>query len=363
VELTSDESISILVVEDEGVTALDARDQLQSLGYEVPATVFSAEQAVRKVQELHPDLVLMDIRLQGGSDGIAAAREIRARYDVPVVYATAYSDDATLQRARVTEPFGYLLKPFDERELRTTIEMALYKHRVERQRTEFLAMLSHDIRNPLAVILSYSDILGDDLQQQNLAQAADLLQRLRSTTLSVHRLVTNYLDVCRIESGATPALLRGQPFPLNDLLLRLYEQYQVEAVRRKVTLETALAPDLPAVDGEPISCERIFTNLLYNALKFTPAGGRVTLRSEWRGAEVAVTIADTGAGIPAAQVPHLFDKFQAVTASRHEGGTGLGLFIVRTLTEAQHGRVEVESTPGVGSAFTVVLPAHRPLAS
>ena len=356
----SEESISILVVDD----AYDASHQLQSLGYAVPATVLSPEQALRKVPELHPDVVLMDVRFHGGGDGIAAAREIRARYDVPVVYASAYADEVALHRARAADAFGCLRKPFDARELRTTIEMALYRHRVERQRTEFMAMLSHDIRNPLAVILSYSDILGDDLAHENLASAADILQRLRSTTLSVHRLVTNYLDVCRIEAGATPALLRhGEPFALNDLLVQLADQYQTEAARRDVALATALTPDLPLVHGERISCERIFTNLLYNALKFTPAGGRVVLGSEWRGADVAVTVTDTGSGIPPAQLPRLFEKFQPVSASRHEGGTGLGLFIVRTLTEAQRGRVEVESVLGTGSTFTVVLPAYRQLSS
>jgi len=355
-EHAREESISILVVDD----ATDASAQLQSLGYAVSATVLSPEQALRRVPELQPDLVLMDLRLQGAGDGIAAAREIRARYDVPVVYASAYPDD----HARVADAFGCLRKPFDEGEVRTTIEMALYRHRVELQRTEFLAMLSHDIRNPLAVILSYSDILGDDLTHENLASAADILQRLRSTTLSVHRLVTNYLDVCRIEAGATPALLRhGEPFAMNELLLRLTDQYQTEAARRDITLATALAPELPAVAGELISCERIFTNLLYNALKFTPAGGHVVLGSEWRGADVAVSVRDTGPGIAGEQLPHLFDKFQPVSASRHEGGTGLGLFIVRTLTEAQRGRVEVASTVGEGSTFTVLLPAYRQLAS
>ncbi len=355
-EHAGEESISILVVDD----ATDASAQLRSLGYAVSATVLSPEQALRRVPELQPDLVLMDLRLQGAGDGIAAAREIRARYDVPVVYASAYPDD----HARVADAFGCLRKPFDECEVRTTIEMALYRHRVERQRTEFLAMLSHDIRNPLAVILSYSDILGDDLTHANLASAADILQRLRSTTLSVHRLVTNYLDVCRIEAGATPALLRhGEPFAMNELLLRLTDQYQTEAARRHITLATALAPELPAVAGERISCERIFTNLLYNALKFTPAGGHVVLGSEWRGGDVAVSVRDTGPGIAGEQLPHLFEKFQPVSSSRHEGGTGLGLFIVRTLTEAQRGRVEVASTVGEGSTFTVLLPAYRQLAS
>lgn len=348
--------ISILIVEDEGITALDASDQLTSLGYTVPATVFSAADALRQVDELRPDLVLMDIHLQGDVDGIAAAREIRARYDVPVVYATAYSDDATLRRARVAEPFGYLVKPFDERELRSTIEMALYKHSVERQRNELLAMVSHDIRNPLAVILSYSDILDEDFQGGRLVEAADVLQRLRSTALSVHALVTNYLDVCRIESGALA--LQREGFPLRALVERVAEQYGAEARRRSVSLGLACADGLPDVDADLLACERIVTNLVYNALKFTPAGGRVDVRTAVRGDAVALAIADTGPGIPAARLPRLFDKFQRV-GSREAGGTGLGLFIVRTLAETQGGSVEVESAPGQGSCFTVLLPARR----
>src|SRR5271169_2938672 len=113
----SSEQIQILVVEDEGITAMDTGDLLQSLGYAVPAAVFSARDAIRKVEEIRPDLVLMDIRLKGKMDGIEAAQEIRTRFDIPIIYATAHADDATLQRAKVTEPFGYILKPFDEREL------------------------------------------------------------------------------------------------------------------------------------------------------------------------------------------------------------------------------------------------------
>src|SRR5262249_14704168 len=94
------------------------------------------EEAIRLAEERRPDLVLMDIRLKGAMDGVAAAQEIRARFQLPVVYLTAYADDDTLGRARVTEPFGYILKPFQERELQTAIEMALYKHRSERELQE-----------------------------------------------------------------------------------------------------------------------------------------------------------------------------------------------------------------------------------
>jgi PAS domain S-box-containing protein len=121
----------VLVVEDELIVSRDIQNRLGRLGYEVLGATRSGEDAVRLTAELHPDLILMDIRLAGGMDGIAAAQEIRNRLQRPVVFLTAYADESTLDRARVSEPFGYILKPFDERELRTVIEMALYKHEAE----------------------------------------------------------------------------------------------------------------------------------------------------------------------------------------------------------------------------------------
>jgi PAS domain S-box-containing protein len=126
----------ILIVEDERVVARDIQNRLTRLGYEVVGSTRSGDEAVRLAGERRPDLVLMDIRLEGPLDGVAAAQEIRRRSQLPVVYVTAYADDDTLRRARITEPFGYILKPFEERELRTVIEMALYKHDAERRLRE-----------------------------------------------------------------------------------------------------------------------------------------------------------------------------------------------------------------------------------
>ena len=119
------------MVEDEPIVALDLQQRLTKMGYEVPIVVRSGEEAIEAAAAARPDLVLMDISLEGEMDGVAAAEQLRAGHRVPVVYLTAYSNDATLERAKVTEPYGYLLKPFEERELQTTIEIALYKHQAE----------------------------------------------------------------------------------------------------------------------------------------------------------------------------------------------------------------------------------------
>jgi response regulator RpfG family c-di-GMP phosphodiesterase len=123
---------AILVVEDEAITAKDLQATLEDLGYEVCGTASSGAEAVQKAEADRPDLVLMDIVLQGEMDGIEAAQQIRANWDIPVVYLTAHSDMETIRRASITEPYGYIVKPFTERELHSNIEISLYKSRMDR---------------------------------------------------------------------------------------------------------------------------------------------------------------------------------------------------------------------------------------
>jgi len=125
------ENAKILVVEDENVVALEIKKRLTRLGYVVPSVAASGKEAINKARGFLPDLVLMDIRLKGEMDGIEAAQEIRTDLGIPVIYLTAHSDDETLKRAKQTEPYGYVLKPFEEEDLRAVIEMALYRYQKE----------------------------------------------------------------------------------------------------------------------------------------------------------------------------------------------------------------------------------------
>jgi PAS domain S-box-containing protein len=136
---------SILLVEDERIVARNLQNELTSMGYKVSAIASSGEEALKKIEETWPDLVLMDIVLKGDMDGVELTEEIRDRYGIPVVYLTAYADDATLRRAKITEPYGYLLKPYAERELHTTIELALFKHKMQG--------ISHEMRHWLSAII------------------------------------------------------------------------------------------------------------------------------------------------------------------------------------------------------------------
>ena len=176
----------ILIVEDESIVALNIKNRLEELGYAVVAMLNSGEAALQVVAHNRPDLVLMDIKLKGTVDGIEAAALIRSRFQIPVVYLTAYSDEETVDRAKFTEPYGYILKPFEARDLCTTIEVSLHKHHMEqqlREREQWLAttlksigdaVITTDFQgsitfmNPVAEALTswkQEEVLGSDLAQ------------------------------------------------------------------------------------------------------------------------------------------------------------------------------------------------------
>jgi PAS domain S-box-containing protein len=223
----------ILIVEDESIVALNIKNRLESLGYVVVATTSSGESAIEIAQETHPDLVLMDIRLRGVIDGIEAAKQIWNRFRVPVVYLTAYSDEETVERAKITEPYGYILKPFEARDLCTTIEISIYKHQMEqklREREQWLsttlksigdAVITTDSQglitfmNPVAEALTcwkQEDVLGNDLT--NAFQTIDQKTRQaveNPAALALQQGVTVVLD--------HPILLitkNGREIPIDD---------------------------------------------------------------------------------------------------------------------------------------------------
>jgi PAS domain S-box-containing protein len=128
------EKVKILIVEDEAIIAMEIENQLQSLGYEITSIVDTGEKAIKKAEEDKPDIILMDIRIKGEMDGIDTAHAIRSQFGIPVIFSTAYLDEDRIERTKITMPFGYVLKPIQERDLRVTTEMALYVAKVDKER-------------------------------------------------------------------------------------------------------------------------------------------------------------------------------------------------------------------------------------
>lgn len=154
---------NIMVVEDESIVAKDIQQSLKKLGYNVVDVCSTAESAIISALEKKPDLILMDIMLKGEKSGIDAADEIKRTMNVPVVFLTAYADESTLNKAKITEPYGYIIKPFKEIELHTTIEMAIYKHNkvseVKKERDLFYSMIENQSTNDIIFIKSNSKFI------------------------------------------------------------------------------------------------------------------------------------------------------------------------------------------------------------
>jgi AmiR/NasT family two-component response regulator len=183
----------ILVVEDEGIIALDLQAQLKSLGYDVLGRAASGREAIEKVVTRQPDLVLMDIRLKGNSDGVDIAQEIREQFNIPVIYMTASNDEETLQRAMVTEPFGYLVKPVEATTLYASIEMALHKHKVEETLRESYEELKRQVEDRAAELSRANRLLRREVAERRQIEKAlrkareDLEKRVEERTLDLRR--------------------------------------------------------------------------------------------------------------------------------------------------------------------------------
>ncbi len=212
---------SILVVEDEKIIAKDIANVLKKFGYAVPAIASSGEEAIRWLEEMSVDLVLMDIVLKGDLDGIEAAKRIGERFNIPVVHLTAYADEDTLSRVKETQPFGYIIKPFKERELYTAIEIALHNHRQSLESRRLEEKRLEELRQKLQQLQQFAEVKGtlfkkflQDLSEplSNLKFALGLLKEAESEQKRQH-----YLRVLEEEFHRELELIH-QTSSLEDLL-------------------------------------------------------------------------------------------------------------------------------------------------
>jgi two-component system phosphate regulon sensor histidine kinase PhoR len=232
--------------------------------------------------------------------------------------------------------------------------------RLERVRSEFVANVSHELRTPLTSLQGFVETLQDGAADDP-ATLHRFLGIIANETARLGRLVDDLLDLSRLESGRLE--LRLSPVDLSGLLQRAVAFYAPAARAKRLTLAAAVPPGLPPVPGDEDLLEQALRNLVDNAVKYTPEGGRVDVSAEGisypdQRREVVVRVADTGPGIPPEHLPRLFERFYRVdrARSRQVGGTGLGLAIVKHIVERHGGRAWVESAPGAGAAFSVALP-------
>lgn len=246
-EASTIDGAKVLVVEDEAVVALDLKDRLVDLGYSVPGFVSTGEEAIRKAAEEQPDLVLMDVRLKGKMDGIEAAEVIRARFNIPVVYLTAFADDDTLRRAQVTAPFGYLVKPFETLQLHATIKMALHKHKLEKALHESEERLRHYAKR-LTILHEIDQAILAAESPEAIARAALIHMRqlapYRQASVVLFDFAAGRATVLATQASDETRLKEGMRFPLTAFRgISVLEQGGHHLVEDVLTLPEHLAPD------------------------------------------------------------------------------------------------------------------------
>jgi signal transduction histidine kinase len=246
--------------------------------------------------------------------------------------------------------YGYLSDNATKEKVRA--ESAEQKERVK---MDLVSALAHDIKNPLGVIMNYADILKDQLAGRAEDKGKiEILERVQDNAQRIVNLVTGFLEASKAEAGKLE-IAQG-PVSVNRLLDVVARHQESDVAKKNLVLRMDLDKNLPELIGDNSQLERVFWNLLGNAIKFTPAGGKITVTSKRDDGDICVSFRDTGIGIPPNELPLLFSQFKRLKGSSKIEGTGLGLFIVKTIVEAHKGTVQVDSLDGQGSTFTVRVP-------
>ena len=227
---------------------------------------------------------------------------------------------------------------------------------------EFVANVSHELKTPLTSIQGFAQALQDGTANmpEERQEAAGII---RDEAGRMHRMVLDLLDLARLDAGTLE--LQRLPVDIPALLHGLADKFTPQARQAGILIQVE-AQALPAITGDGDRLAQVFTNLVDNALKFTPPGGQVRLRAAQSDSGVLVEVEDNGAGIPPENLPHIFDRFYQADPSRPGGekhGAGLGLAIVKEIVAAHGGKISVRSTPGSGSTFAVLLPMTVPEAT
>jgi len=464
---------AILVVEDEAIVAADLSAKLGHLGYDISGAADSGEKAIARVRAQQPDLILMDIRLAGAMDGVETAEIIGREFDLPIIFLTAHSDRATLERAKVTEPFGYILKPFDYFELESHIEMALYKHQAERRlrqahdelerRVQERTQALHEAQKMLTEIneslelrvvertaeLEAANMLLRDSRRAalNMMEDAETARRnaeetttelrresrerrraeaqLEAINIELERRVEqrtrelqetqkqylhaeklsaigklsasiahefnnplqgirtvltglkkraimdqedrNLLDTAIEESDRMKDLIRSlqdfnRPSSHKKTYLDLHKSLDSILLLQKsdfkgkgIKVVCDYAQQLPQILVIPDQIKQVLLNLLTNAADACQHPGEtIMVSTRWQGEQVAVAITDTGIGIKPEDMDRIFQPF--FTTKPEVKGTGLGLSVSYGIVKRHQGQILVDSRPGEGATFTVVLP-------
>jgi len=390
----SDESVQahILIVEDNAATVELMEAQLQGEGYRVDS-VGDGEQALARISETIPDLVLLDIVLpkKNGFEVCEALKSDSSTRSIPVIMVTALDDMESRAKGFALGADDFLSRPVDRSELIARVKAHLRigrlhnelarESRTARESGEqlelqqrvlksmstqlmeashlkyaFIVNMSHALRTPLNVIIGFSEMLQDGLVGELNEKQAKYVENIRGSGRELQQLIANIVDVFKIDTGKVP--LETTEFLLKDAIDSVMAAHETEAHKRGVKVAVKVTPEVSRIVADPQKLTTIMDNLLSNAFRFTPEGGRVDVTAEELEGRVRICIADTGPGLSPEDCEMVFSEFYKVAdpAAPTGAGSGLGLAITRKLVMMHGGELWAESDERGGARFIFTLP-------
>jgi signal transduction histidine kinase len=324
-------------------------------------------QAERVFEEFKPDLVLLDLHMPqpDGYELLRRLRDARSRLGfLPVVVLTGDVGRVARNSALDLGANDYLTKPLDHHEVVLKVRNLLATRRLHvelslasRHKSDFLASMSHELRTQLSSIIGFSELLMyDQVGKFNEAKRQEFLAQINSSGRYLLTLTSDILDLSKVEAGQM--VLRVEKAVVADVLRGVVSTMEPLAAKKLIRLEAdgAAAGEVPVDVGK---LNQMLLNLVSNAVKFTPEGGRVTIGARRLADSIEIFVADSGIGIAEPDREHLFEEFRQLDSVTEKHGTGLGLALTKRFVELHGGRIRMDSELGKGSVFTLTLPLTR----
>lgn len=362
----------ILIVDDDRDIRSVLVDCLSDQDYKIE-TAPDGTQALDMIASQTPDLMLLDVHLPGYS-GLEVLQIVRADYsssDLPIIMLSVESEIQTIVSALRLGANDYIQKPTSLEILtaRVMTQLELKRlHELNRQhirqlealdamKEKFLQIAAHDLKNPLNVLNIGLEILSDpNSRDPDDPGNRNVLASMRQASQTMESIIDDFLELRAMQEGKIA--LEVQPLSLTDLVWQSMAQFEAYAEGKQVTLCTELDWNLPTVTADPNRLAQVLTNLISNAIKFSPKGASVIVRAQRSGGCLRIEVEDNGPGIPAGEIPILFQEFTRLSnrPTGKEHSSGVGLAIARHIVELHRGQIGVDSEVGQGSTFWFELP-------
>ena len=367
----------ILVVEDDIALLEGVRDILELAGYEV-FTATNGLEGLEILRNVVPDLILSDIMMprMNGHEFYEAIRAHSEWLAVPFIYLTAKGEKVDVRLGKRLGVDDYITKPFEEEDLLIAVGSKLKRraelrsaqeHEISQLKRSILTTLNHEFRTPLTYVTAYADMLQDSGGEMSETQFRDFLRGIQAGSERLRRLVEDFIFLVELEAGEATRVFerRRARLELSDVLREAVDGCMPEADACQVALRLEIPEPLPAVFGDAEFLRDAVGRLIDNACKFRKPGvpGMVNVcatadRPGRAERQVRIAVADQGIGMPPEELAHIFDTFYQIDRAKMEQqGAGSGLAIARGIARLHGGSIQVQSQPGVGSTFTLSLPA------